>query len=175
MVSPSTVEPLRTVHGSELRAHEISTVHRLQARTVRINRGDIVKDRLVHAEILRQDILGRVRNPVIHHERRPRGVEVPVIKNKKVLVLIPQTLQGVGFALGEIPDVARLERFDLVLPVLVHGRQKKLTRIEIAPFGHPVPVQLAVRTLGQMLLGAGDVVGRWKVGDDLLAHPSAIE
>lgn len=38
-----------------------------------------------------------------------------------------------------------------------------------------MPVQLSDGTLLEVLLGAGDVLAGGEVGDDLLAHPAAIE
>ena len=75
--------------------------------------------------------------------------------------------------LGEVPNIAFVQHLHLVAAVLVHGADSHLTVVDVAPLGNTVPVHFTDAVLGQVLLGACDVVASRQVGDDLLAHPAA--
>jgi hypothetical protein len=122
---------------------------------------------------LGQNIFRSMRDPIIHIKTRPRRLKVPIIKDERILVLLRQPLDNMCLTLGEVPDIAFIQHLDLVAAVLVHGADGHLAVVSVAPLGDAVPVHLADAVLGQVLLGAGDVVAGGQVGDDLLAHPAA--
>lgn len=113
-------------------------------RTVWICGGDVGKYGFVHAKVLGKDPLRGVRYPVVDHECCSRCVEVSVIEGEEIFILVAETLQSVGFAFREIPDITRLELFDLIFPVLVDCRQQKLASVHVSPFSHAVPVELTI-------------------------------
>jgi hypothetical protein len=81
----------------------------------------------------------------------------------------------VCFAFGEVPNIAFVQYFVLVAAILVNSAYGDLTVVDVAPFRDAVPVELANAAFGQVLLGAGDVVAGWEVGDDLFSDPAARE
>lgn len=126
----------------------------------------------------------------------PHLVKVAVVKDKQVLGLL-DSVDRMRNALRKVPDVAVANLLGLVDAVLVDGRHDGLARVQEAPFGlyvsdnhiyprgqdiskrgntyNSVPVQLARRPLGEMLLRTGNVVARRQVANDLLTHPAAVE
>lgn len=105
----------------------------------------------------------------------PNLVEVRVVKNQEELVLILQPLNGVGNTLGEVPNVAKVERLDLVSAELVHDGNTDGAGVDKAPLGDTVPVKLADATFVEVLLRGRDVVTLRQVLDHLLAEPTAVE
>jgi hypothetical protein len=114
-------------------------------------------------------------NPIIHIKTRPGRLKIAIVKDEKVFVLLRQPLDDMRLALGEVPNIAFVQNFNLVAAVLVHGADGDLAVVDVAPLSDAVPVHFAEAVLGQVLLGAGDVVAGGQVGDDLLAHPAARE
>lgn len=129
------------------------------------------KERLT--KTLRQDVLGRMSDPVIHIESRAGRLEISIIEDKKVLVLVRQALDDMRLTLGEIPNIAFAQHFDLVTSEFVHGADGYLTLVYVAPFSDTVPVQLTNAVLRQMLLGSRNVVAGRQVGYHLLSRPAA--
>lgn len=86
--------------------------------------------------------------------RLPDRVEVSVIESEKILVLVVDALNGMRLALREIPDVSDSKLLDLLLAVLVNGRDDHSTSIHESPLGDFVPVQFPDRD------PASDVAGR---------------
>jgi hypothetical protein len=86
-----------------------------------------------HTKTLRQNIPRRMRDPIIHIETRPRRFKIPIIKDKKILVLLRQTLDDMRFTLGEIPDIAFVQHLDLVAAVLVHSADSHLAVVQVTP------------------------------------------
>ncbi len=64
----------------------------------------------------------------------PRRIEVSTVKHEQVLVVGTDALDRVGKTLGEIPDVAVVERLCLVYTILIDGRDLDGTVVEEAPF-----------------------------------------
>jgi hypothetical protein len=124
---------------------------------------------------LRQNILRGMRDPIIHVETRPRRLKISIIKDEKILILVRQTLDNMRLTLGEVPDIALVQHFNLVAAVLVHGADSDLAVIDVTPLSHAVPMHLTDGVLGQVLLGACDVLAGWEVGNDLFSHPAAWE
>jgi hypothetical protein len=63
----------------------------------------------------------------------------------------------VSGTLGEVPDIAIVERFNLISPLLIHGREKNRSIVDDSPFGDSMPVKFAEGSLLEMLLGTGDL------------------
>lgn len=112
-------------------------------------------------------------DPVIHIESRAGRLEISIIEDKKVLVLVRQALDDMRLTLGEIPNIAFAQHFDLVTSEFVHGADGYLTLVYVAPFSDTVPVQLTNAVLRQMLLGSRNVVAGRQVGYHLLSRPAA--
>lgn len=64
----------------------------------------------------------------------PNLVEISLIKDEEKLVFVGQTLDGMRDALGEIPNVAVVERLALVPAILVDGRDDDASGIDNTPF-----------------------------------------
>lgn len=67
----------------------------------------------------------------------PDLVKVTLVKDQEELVLVLETLDGVGEALGEVPDVTVLEGVDLVGAVLVDGGELDASLVDDSPLGLP--------------------------------------
>ena len=65
----------------------------------------------------------------------PRSVEVALVKDEKVLILILETLDGMGYTLREVPDVAVSQLLSLVHAIFVYSRHEHLAFVDNAPFG----------------------------------------
>lgn len=121
----------------------------------------------------------------------PNLVKVGIVKDQEVLVLIGETLDGVGSSLGEVPDITIVENLFLVAAILINGRNKNRALINNTPFGlfvsvnhrrqglrgtyNTVPVELTNGALDQVLLGTRDVMARGKILDDLLTDPTTLQ
>lgn len=161
--------------------------------------GDVVEDGGVDAEVLGEDVLGGVGDPVVDVEGGAGPVEVAVVEDEEELVLVAEAGDGVGDALGEVPDVAVAELDGLVDAVFVDGGDEDATGVDEAPFSlfpttdgkcqkpkgrlwqqeggasyHSMPVELTDGALAEVLLGGGNVVALWKILDDLLTDPAAL-
>jgi hypothetical protein len=64
----------------------------------------------------------------------PDAVKVVVVEDEEELVSVLEALDCVRDALGEVPHVAHLEPVNLVLAILVDGRDQDGSGIDIAPF-----------------------------------------
>lgn len=64
----------------------------------------------------------------------PNLVKVGIVKDQEVLVLIGETLDGVGGSLGEVPDITIVKDFFLVSAILIDGGNENGTLIDNAPF-----------------------------------------
>ena len=85
--------------------------------------GEAVEGRLGEAEVLRQERLGGVADPVGDAERAELG-EVAVVEDQdEVGRLVAQAFEHVAVAAGEVPDVARLEVVGLGVPLRVDDRR----------------------------------------------------
>lgn len=51
-------------------------------------------------------------------------------------------------ALGEVPDVTEVELLNLIFSVLINGRDENGPRVDEAPFGYTMPMQLANSAFG---------------------------
>lgn len=81
-----------------------------------------------------EDVPRSMRKPVVDIERGARGLEIPVVKGQKVLVMVVETLQGVGFSFRKIPDIARVEDLVLVTSEFVNSRDCDTSIGNISPF-----------------------------------------
>lgn len=123
---------------------------------VRVRRRHRVEHARVDAEVLGQHVPRRVLHPVVEVERGagggvvrfvqlekescadgdlPRPIKITVVKHQEVLVLVGDPLDRVGHTLGEVPDVAVVERVHLVDAVLVDCRDDHLASVDKAPLG----------------------------------------
>jgi hypothetical protein len=142
----------RRVLGRVWQVHDVSVGHSTVGN-VRVGLGQVVKHRLVDVEVLGEDVLRRVGQPVINVEGRaknlgqpglprhkamgidsPSFLKVAVIKYEKIFVVVFKTVNGVGNTLGEVPNVAEAELGRLVDTILVNNRDEDFTRIHYAPF-----------------------------------------
>lgn len=112
-------------------------------------------------------------DPVIDVERCASSLEVAFVEDEKILVLLGQTLDNMGFSLGEVPNVSFVQDLELVAAELIDSTNGNLTFIHVAPLCDIVPVELANAALGEVLLGSGDVFAGRQIGDDLLSDPTA--
>lgn len=147
---------VRAVAGEEVvRAGNVALAD-VGLQDVRVDGGQVLEDGGVDAEVLGDDVPGRVREPVVDHEGRADLVEVAVVEDEQVLVLVVQALHRVRRALGEVPHVADGEDRGRVPAVFVDGGHEDAAGVDPAPFG-----------LGDVLAGrcrfvsVGSVVGRW--------------
>jgi hypothetical protein len=62
-------------------------------------------------------------------------VKVAVIEYEEILVLITETLDGMGDALGEVPDIAKAELLVYITTILVDSGYEHLAAVYKAPFG----------------------------------------
>lgn len=136
---------------------------------------EIVLSEEGHTKTLRQNILRRMCDPIIHIETRPRRLEIPIIKDKKILILLCQPLDNMRLTLGEIPGIASIQHLDLIPPILVHSADSHLAVVHVAPLCDAVPVHLTDGVLSQVPLRSGDVLASWQVGNDLFSHLTAWE
>jgi hypothetical protein len=90
-----------------------------------------------------------VSDPVVDHESGANFVKVSLVKDQEILILIRETLDGVGGSLWEVPDVPVVENLFLVSAVLINGRDKNRPVVYEAPFGllQLVSIQLERRTV----------------------------
>ena len=102
---------------------------------IRIRRRSLLKHTSIHSKALRKDVLGRMCDPVVDIEGGAYGIEVAVVKGKEVFVLFLETLDGMRFALGEVPDVALAETVDLVATFFVHSGDDDFAFVHESPFG----------------------------------------
>ena len=118
---------------------------------IRVGLGHVVKDGLVDAKVLGQDVLGRVGNPVVNVEGgsdqsariplyhamkanySPSLVKVAIIKDQEELGILGG-VNRVGDTLGEVPDITVANLLSLVDAVLVDGRDNDFAGIQEAPF-----------------------------------------
>lgn len=64
----------------------------------------------------------------------PNLVEISLIKDEKKLILIVQTLNGVGNAGRKVPDIAVADFRGLVDTILIDSRDGNSTIVDEAPF-----------------------------------------
>ena len=122
--------------------------------------GKAVERRFRQAEVLGQQRLGRVADPVGDAERAELG-EVAVVEDQdEVAGLVAQALKHVAVAAGEIPDVARLEIIGLGVALRIDDGRAHAPLEDEGPLGGGgVPVQLAHRTRLQPHRNPGDAFG----------------
>jgi hypothetical protein len=114
-----------------------------------------------------------MRNPIIDIKGGTRGIEIPIVENKQILILLRKTLDHMRLTLREVPNIALIQNLKLIAAILVDGADANLTLVDVPPFSNAVPMQLPNAAFGQVLLGTGDVVAGGQVGDDLLSDPAA--
>jgi hypothetical protein len=61
-----------------------------------------------------------MQDPVVDVEGDPFGGEIAAVEDEEVFILVFEALDGVWFALGEVPDVAGGGVEDLVAALVVH-------------------------------------------------------
>lgn len=71
-------------------------------------RRHIIKDGLVNTEVLSQDVLGSVCDPIVNVEGRASLVEVTVVKDQEKLSVL-DSVDGVGDSLREVPNVTYIQ------------------------------------------------------------------
>lgn len=123
--------PIRTRH------HAVTDIGR---QDIRIRLGSIVENGGVDAKVLRKNVFGRMRDPVIDHKRCPSGVEISVVKDEQIFVLVRKAVNRVSDALREIPNISHIESAHLVEAVFVDCGYQYATGIDVAPFGNTMPV-----------------------------------
>jgi len=64
----------------------------------------------------------------------PDFLKVTIIEGEKVLILIFQALDIMSNALGEVPDIPRVEFLGLKSAVLVNSSEEKRSVVNEAPF-----------------------------------------
>ena len=86
-------------------------------------------------EVLGQDILRGMGNPVSDVESGSSGGEVSVIECQKEFIVFANTLHSMCHALREVPDVSFFDDLVLVAAFLVDNGDAERSFVEIAPFG----------------------------------------
>ena len=133
-----------------------------------------VEGRLGQAEVLRQERLGRVADPVGDAERAELR-EVAVVEDQdEVRRLVSQAFEHVAVAAGKIPHVARLEVVRLGVPLRVDDRGPDPPLDHERPLGRGgVPVELAHGTGLEPHRDAGDPLGDRQLLDGRLLAEAA--
>lgn len=108
---------------------------RITREDVGIRCGNIIKYGGIDSKVLGENILWCVTDPVIYHKGRSGLVEICLVKDKKILVLLFETLDGVSGTLGEVPDITIVELLNLVLAIFVDGRDQNRSVIYDTPLG----------------------------------------
>lgn len=108
---------------------------RIAREDVRIRRGNVIKDGGIDSKILGENILWCMTDPVVYHKGRSGLVEICLVKDKKILVLFFETLDGVSGTLGEVPDITIVELLNLVLTIFIDGRDQNGPVIDDTPLG----------------------------------------
>src|SRR5208337_3233839 len=131
--------------------------------------------RFGQAEVLREEMFGRVADPVGDAECA-KFREVSVVEDEDEMSrLVPETLEHVAVAAGEIPDVAGLEIVGLGAPPRIdHGCPHAALDDKRPLGGRGVPVQLAHGARLQLHRDARDTLGdRQLLDGGLLAVAAA--
>ncbi len=125
------------------------------------------------AEVLGEDALGGVGEPVAHHEGGVLG-ESAVVEDQQELHALVQRLDVVRHALGEEPQVALLHVVEEVAALLVDGADAATSLQHVPPLGLLVPVQLTVGTGIELHVHTGQRGGDRQLPLGDLARPAAL-
>jgi hypothetical protein len=136
--------------------------------------GNSSEDLRMHAEVLSKDRLGRAPHPVREQEGRVLG-EVAIVKDEEELSAIgAETLQRVGVARWEVPQVALLEIVDEAATLGVEGGDADLAFENISPFGFLVPMELADDPFIESHVHTGQFFAGAELADGRLTCPATL-
>jgi hypothetical protein len=128
----------------------------------------------VHAEVLGKNSFGRVANPVGEEEGRVFG-EIAVVEDEEELGAVgAETLERVGMARWEVPQVALFEIVDEATALGVEGGDADSAFEHVRPLGLLVPMKLADDAFVQTHVHAGKLLAHAELADGGLARPAAL-
>ncbi len=143
---------------------------------INFTRWEPIERGLRQAEVLGQERLRRVAEPVADAERAKFG-EVAVVEDQdEVRRLVAQAAEDVTVTAREIPNVARLEVVGLGVAVRIDGRRADAPRDDERPFGRRgVPMEFAHDAGFERHRHAGDALGNRKLRDGRLFADAAAD